>query len=304
MVDAVMIMKTADRLVLEKNADVGFTLIELFVVIATVAVLAALLLPALAGTRPNTQSFQCLENQRQLILAWQMYAQDNNDILPPNDFPWTAVAPRDGSVKNWVFGTEYLPLDAINTAILVNPQLTLLALYNTNPATYKCPADISTIQGHPRTRSVSMNSAVGTIWYSASTTLPAGGPVGGGWLGPGISYIGGMNPTYRTYGKITQMTKPRPSMTWIIMDENPATINDATMYISMAQILVDYPGKYHNCAAGISFADGHTEMHRWVDAFAQNPLPFATGGPAFYPPVPPVPCLDLAWLQPRTSALR
>ena len=75
MVDAVMIMKTADRLVLEKNADVGFTLIELFVVIATVAVLAALLLPALAGTRPNTQSFQCLENQRQLILAWQMYAQ-------------------------------------------------------------------------------------------------------------------------------------------------------------------------------------------------------------------------------------
>ena len=75
-----MIMKTSNRLVIEKTGAGGFTLVELAVVIATVAVLAALLLPALAGTRPNAQAFQCLENQRQLILAWQMYAQDNSDI--------------------------------------------------------------------------------------------------------------------------------------------------------------------------------------------------------------------------------
>ena len=186
-----MIMKTTDKLVIEKTAAGGFTLVELAVVVATLAVLAALLLPALAGTKPTTQSFQCLENQHQLILAWQMYAQDNSDILPPNDYPWTTSVTRDGSVKNWVFGTEYQLLDTISTAILVDPKLTLLAIYNTNPAAYKCPADtylIPTIN-RSHTRSVSMNSAVGTIWYGASYGSPAGGPVGGGWLGPATSYI-------------------------------------------------------------------------------------------------------------------
>jgi prepilin-type processing-associated H-X9-DG protein len=301
-----MIMKTADRLVIEKKADVGFTLIELFVVIATLAILAALLLPALAGTKPTTQAFQCLENQRQLILAWQMYAQDNNDILPPNDYPWTTKVVRDGTVKNWIFGTEYQALDAINTSILVNPQLTLLALYNTNPATYKCPADTYLIPNTSvsHTRSVSMNSAVGTIWYSASTTLPAGGPVGGGWLGPEPRFKSGMNTEERTYGKITQMTKPGPSMTFVIMDENPATINAGAINISMAQILVDYPANSHNGAAGISFADGHTEMHRWMDAFTVSPPAPLAGEPGGGVTIPPSPCLDLAWLQPRTTALR
>ena len=147
-------------------------------------------------------------------------------------FPGRLKAPRDGSVKNWVFGTEYQPLDAINTSILVDPNLTLLATYITNPAVYHCPADISMVPGQTvsRTRSVSMNSAVGTVWYSASAGPPAGGPVGGGWLGAGTSYINGMNPTYRTYGKITQMTNPGPSMTSVIMDENPLTINDRGLW--------------------------------------------------------------------------
>ena len=106
-----MIMKTSDRLVVKKTGADGFTLIELAVVIATVAVLAALLLPALAGTKPNTQAFQCLENHRQLILGWQMYAQDNSDILPPNDYPYMTAPPRDGTEKNWVFGSEAVTLD-------------------------------------------------------------------------------------------------------------------------------------------------------------------------------------------------
>ena len=273
-----MIMKTSDRLVIEKTGAGGFTLVELAVVIATVAVLVAVLLPALAGTRPNAQAFQCLENQRQLILAWQMYAQDNSDLLPPNDFPWHTAALRDGTVKNWVFGSMVVPLDAINTSILVNPQLSLLALYNTNPAAYKCPADTSLIQGHPRARSVSMNCAVGTRWWTAgyggpgntnpkTASKPLGGPVGGGWLS---GTYADPDPNYRTYGKITQMTKPGPSMTWVIMDENPLSINDACMQMSMAQILVDFPGNYHNGGAGISFADGHTEMHKWTDDFAQT----------------------------------
>jgi prepilin-type processing-associated H-X9-DG protein len=263
--------------------------------------LVALLLPALAGTRPNAQAFQCLENQRQLILAWQMYAQDNNDILPPNDYPYAIAAPRDGTVKNWVFGSMAVNIDSINTAILMNPALSLLALYITNPAAYKCPSDISLNQGKIRARSVSMNCAVGTRWYTAGAGKPRGSPVGGGWLS---GFYADPDPNYRTYGKITQMTRPGPSMTWVIMDENPDTINDPLMNIAMTPFLVDFPAKSHNGGAGMSFVDGHTEMHRWVDDFAQT---FPTGGPVpgqggTIRPVPP--SHDLAWIQPRTSALK
>ncbi len=295
-----MIMKTSNRLVIGKTGDGGFTLVELAVVIATIVVLVVLLLPALAGTRPNAQAFQCLENQRQLILAWQMYAQDNSDILPPNDFPWRTAEPRDGTEKNWVFGSMLVPLDMINTSILVNPQLSLLALYNTNPAAYKCPADITLTSGHIRARSVSMNCAIGTRWYSAGAGKPRGSPVGGGWLS---GYYSDPDPNYRTYGKITQMTKPGPSMTWVIMDENPDTINDPCLVIAMTQTLIDFPAKSHNGGAGIVFADGHAEMHRWVDDFAQVlPNNITTGTPTStaFKPVPP--SQDLAWIQPRTSA--
>jgi prepilin-type processing-associated H-X9-DG protein len=303
-----MIMKTADRLVIEKTGANGFTLVELAVVIATIAVLVALLLPAIAGTRPNSQAFQCLENQRQLILAWQMYAQDNNDILPPNDFPWKTQMARTGTAKNWVFGSMLVPLDMINTSLLVDKKLSSLALYNTNPATYKCPADITrTSQGYARARSVSMNCAVGTRWYTAGLGSPGGphngqpgDPVGGAWLS---GFYADSDPNYRTYGKITQMTKPGPSMTWVVIDENPDTINDPLMAVNMVPggNLVDLPAKYHNGGAGISFADGHTEIHKWTDDFAQTLRPgIVTGQGTTISPVPP--SHDTAWLQSRTSA--
>jgi prepilin-type processing-associated H-X9-DG protein len=306
-----MIMKTSDRLVVKKTGADGFTLLELAVVIATVAVLAALLLPALAGTRPNTQAFQCLENQRQLILAWQMYAQDNSDLLPPNDFPYNIVAVRDGTVKNWVFGSEAVSVDAVSTAILVNPQLSLLALYNTNPATYKCPADVSLTQGRfARTRSVSMNECVGTRWYSAGmgggTKAYAGAyvgeAVGGGWS-DAPTYKDPDN-NYRRFGKTSSFTSPGPCDTWVIMDENPYTINDPLMAIAMTQYIVDWPASYHNGGAGIAFADGHAETHKWVDCFA-SPIPPGVD-PNSPNPTGPTQVTgdskDLDWIQPRTTA--
>jgi prepilin-type processing-associated H-X9-DG protein len=304
-----MNMKTSVRLVIEKTGTGGFTLIELAVVVATVAVLVALLLPALAGTRPNTQAFQCLENQRRLILAWQMYAQDNSDILPPNDYPYTTAVAQDGIVKNWVFGTMYRILDAINASILVDPRLTCLALYNTNPAVYKCPADISLLQGHQRVRSVSMNSAVGTVWYSDSNhygTKKPGSAVGGGWL-PGT--YNDSQITYRTYGKITQMTKPGPSSTWVIADENPDTINDGSLVVSMGQIIFDFPANYHGGGASLAFADGHAEIHKWVDVFLSlAPIPnLATPQTESGKSISSfglTTSQDLNWIQPRTSALR
>jgi prepilin-type processing-associated H-X9-DG protein len=317
-----MIMKTADKLVIEKNAAGGFTLVELVVVIATVALLAALLLPALAGTRPNTQSLQCMENQRQLILAWQMYAQDNSDILPPNDYPYTTCAARDGiTCRNWVFGTMWknCPQDAIDApglgaGIQTDPKLTCLAVYNQNNAIFKCPADNTTVQGLIRQRSLSMNSAVGTIWYSSAGHPGAsmdgrllGSPVAGGWLsGNGGAYDSKLpDPNYRTYGKTSDITAPRPSDLWVLMDENPQTINDGSMAISMAQVIVDYPANSHNGGAGLSYADGHSEVHKWLDAFANPTLPSsATGGPGGLALAASIPCQDLSYLQPRTSALR
>ena len=298
---------------MEKTGAGGFTLLELAVVIATVAVLTALLLPALAGTRPNTQAFQCLGNQRQLILAWQMYAQDNGDLLPPNDFPYNTMGPRDGTLKNWVFGSMAINIDSIDTSVLVNQKLTSLALYNTNPAVYKCPADTSLKLGHSRVRSVSMNESVGTRWYTAGlgggTRVCAGAvcgeEVGGAWS-DAPSYNDPDNH-YRRFGKTSSFTAPGPSSTWVIMDENPYTINDPLLAIAMTPWIVDWPACYHGGGAGVSFADGHAELHKWVDCFA-SPIP-----PGVDPNNPnqytvsaidetAMPHKDLDWIQPRTTA--
>ena len=269
-----------------KSRKDGFTFIELLVVLATVAILAVLLLPAIAGTKPNSQAFQCMENQRQLTLGWQMYAADNTDLLPPNDYPYTTAyygSANQAKKKNWVVGTMAVAVDASDrpyllggVSELLDPN-TLLSPYVKSRIVYHCPADnyIDPFAGHAvHVRSYSMNSAVGTIWSSSSAMggsdpRPLGSPVGGGWLS-GASYIGGVNPTWLTYGKMTSFTKPGPANTWVTMDENPRTINDGSIATSAAATPgntyhIDYPAGNHNVAAAISFADGHVIIHKWQD---------------------------------------
>ena len=205
----------------------------------------------------------------------------------------------------------------LGLGIQVNPQLSCLAQYNSQPGIYKCPADNKLNQGRVIQRSVSMNCAVGTRWWTAgyggpgntnpkTASKPLGGPVGGGWLSG--SYTD-PDPSYRTYSKITQIFKPNPSDLWVIMDENPDTINDPLLAVNMVPggNLVDFPAKYHAGAAGIAFADGHSEIHKWMDDFAQViiiPPNTPTGTPTSktYPAIPP--SNDSAWLQARTSALK
>ena len=277
----------------------GFTLIELCATIAALAILAVVLLPAVASTKTDPRAFQCLNNERQITLGWQMFAADNNGLLPPNDYPfttcyWTSSPANKNLMKNWVVGTMEQPVDAILTIgqkELVDPN-SLLSPYVTNASVYHCLAD-NYIDPQAHTilaRSYSMNSAVGTVYWSASnsgspgssqTEGPIGSAVGQGWLG-GSSWNPNATGPWLTYGKMSSFTRPGPANTWVLIDENPYSINDGEFAASAvatpgSTYLIDFPSGLHGAAGVISFADGHVIVHRWLDARTYTPTPNQPG---------------------------
>lgn len=222
----------------------GFTLIELLVVIAIIAILAGMLLPALSKAKAKAQGIQCLSNGRQMMLAWRFYVDDNHDHVPQSFGP-----------NEWVHGS--LDFDGNNRSnwdIHQDITQSLLWPYCGNSAgIWKCPADKSTVkyQGvtYPRVRSISMNA-----WFDSTDVLSFG-------------------TGFRVYKLMSDLTDPGPSMTWVFADEREDSINDGELVVGMTGYpdqpsqwkLVDYMASYHNGAAGLAFADGHSEIHKWAD---------------------------------------
>jgi prepilin-type N-terminal cleavage/methylation domain-containing protein len=290
-------MKTQRGTRANRASQPGFTLIELLVVIAIIAILAALLLPALTKAKQKAQSISCMNNTKQITLAWIMYANDGNDVLAPNDFDWKTtyynLSPTASgntltrpTSKNWVVGSMIENLDTIDFPNFKNmgwSELTcadtVISPYQPNRNCYHCPADNyqdQYVDGDLHCRSYSMNSAVGTTMTSfyKNGSPAVGAPVGGGWL-PGAAYNGNQT-TWLTYPKMSSFTRPGPANTWIIMDENPITINDGSFAVSAVAnpgqtYLIDYPTGLHGGAGGLSFADGHSTVHKWKDTRTYTP---------------------------------
>lgn len=224
----------------------GFTLIELLVVIGIIAILAAMLLPVLSRAKMKAQAIGCLNNGRQLMLAWRMYADDNEDKLVDNK-----------SGGRWAAGAEtYLTWGPepsnTNVAALLNPETALLAKYLKSADVFKCPADKykSPANPGPRVRSITMNAALGGSLSGVGNGIPG--------------------RAYFAANKMSELVYPGPAMTWVIVDEHPDSINDAVFqskpgFAPTDARWQDLPASYHNRGCGFSFADGHSEMKKWFD---------------------------------------
>lgn len=246
------------------KAEGAFTLIELLTVIVVISILAAILLPVLASAKRTAQGVQCLSNGRQLTIAWKSYADDNADLFPLNasesDTQYTGI--------DWVAGILSWQINNPDNTNYLNLENALLGPYiGQQWHIFKCPEDIYNCQEWangspfaptpmPRVRSVSMNGFIGAVGIVSGVMQE----YDYGWRG---------------YSKMSDAVAPAPSSLFLVLDEQADSINDGFFYFYSGDYnsgansgvsFIDIPANYHNGACGVSFVDGHSEIHKWIDS--------------------------------------
>jgi len=241
----------------------AFTLVELLVVFAILALLAVMSLPALSRANIKSHALQCVSNTKMLTAAWLMYSVENNDQLIPAT-SWVTDSSANSS------STDFIDLGNKLLANALSPYL------RGNVKVYRCPSDprTSTLVGHlgkPPARSYSMNNHIGTYFSS--------------------------NYAYSQFSKLSKFNRPGPANTFVFLDEG-LSINDGFFTVSLAGFdprnpaqqdafgFGSTPASYHHRAGSFSFADGHAELHKWKQFSATTP-PSAD---------------DVDWLQSKTTA--
>jgi prepilin-type N-terminal cleavage/methylation domain-containing protein len=282
----------------------AFTLIELLVVIAIIAILAAMLLPALSKAKCKAHAVSCMNNGRQLMYAWQLYVADNADKLVGN-FGLAETTAEQTAVGTPPYRTW--ACDIMSWAAVPNSQVTnvdflrnaaLGSYVGGNLGIYRCPADnylspLQKVAGYSaRVRSMSMNEFVGP--YSPTWNSGANGF----WSG------------YRQFLKLAGI--PNPSSIYVTEDEHPDSINDGYVQdlynvgptlLQDATRWNDLPASYHCGSCGFSFADGHSEIHKWRSSYTILPVRMSGGFPVHTTSEPDGATLkqDLNWIAERSS---
>jgi prepilin-type processing-associated H-X9-DG protein len=241
-----------------------------------------MLLPALGRAKQKAHGIQCMNNLKQLQIAWFMYVQDNRDCLP--GVSGGGYAKSDTWVSGWLdFAMNNT--DNTNLLYLTDARFSQIGPYVRSSAVYHCPADSSVArfgtQLLPRVRSMSMN-----CWMNYILDVDIG------------------QKEYIIFRKYVQIIKPPPAQAWVLIDEREDSINDGLFQVNMVNRdgsarIVDYPASYHGSAAGILFADGHAEIKHWRDPRTTPPM---SKGTLIKLDVASPNNRDVAWLQERTTS--